>query len=207
MMSNLELDHIFVFCGPQLNEAQIASENGFRLSSGNQHPEQGTSNRCIFFNDDYLELIYLNSLEEAKINALRLDIRADWTATGASPFGIALRGEISKQDLEKFWDYTPSYMQGKIIKVLNAPASQPLIFVVPNFIKPHERVGMDQSLFLHSNGTRNATAIEIFGPNYSWPLMPINKLKLFNNETPLISIQVDGSLAKELNLGPVTKLN
>ena len=43
---------------------------------------------------------------EAQGNPLRLDRRAEWAATGASPFGIGLRGRLTEEQRPAFWLYT-----------------------------------------------------------------------------------------------------
>jgi hypothetical protein len=52
--------------------------------------------------EQYFELLWVTDAEEARANPLRLDRRAEWAATGASPIGLAFRGEI---DSEEFWLY------------------------------------------------------------------------------------------------------
>ena len=87
-MSNLTLDHLFCFCEPQLSkETKNTTQAGFTLHPGNPHLGQGTANRAIIFKENYLEFIFMESPGDAKKNPLRLDKRADWSNTGASPFG------------------------------------------------------------------------------------------------------------------------
>ena len=90
-MSNFTLDHLFCFCEPELfRETENATRAGFTLNPGNRHPGQGTANRAIIFKENYLEFIFMDLPGDAKKNPLRLDKRADWSNTGASPFGICL---------------------------------------------------------------------------------------------------------------------
>ncbi|WP_413582382.1 VOC family protein [Bdellovibrio sp. HCB288] len=125
-MSNFTLDHIFCFCESQLSgEAEKATNVGFTLYPGNRHPGQGTANRAIMFEDNYLEFIFLESVNDAQKNPLRLDKRADWRNTGASPFGICLRGAIAEADSYQFWAYHPPYWQGGVIFVHKSNESSP----------------------------------------------------------------------------------
>ncbi|MGE5084702.1 MAG: hypothetical protein ACM3MG_00270 [Bacillota bacterium] len=55
-----------------------------------RHLGQGTANRAIIFKENYLEFIFMDLLGDAKKNPLRLDKRAEWNNTCASPFGICL---------------------------------------------------------------------------------------------------------------------
>jgi hypothetical protein len=54
---------------------------------------------------NYLELLHVGDHLEAARNRLRLDRRANWRTTGASPFGIGLRGQIPAQCSTDFWLY------------------------------------------------------------------------------------------------------
>jgi len=104
----LELDHIFVFC----NADQIATDldrRGLDVTNGRRHPGQGTANRSVMFSQWYLELIYLSHREEAETNQLRLDRRADWSETGACPFGIGLRTNYPPNQIDQFFRYDPPY--------------------------------------------------------------------------------------------------
>jgi hypothetical protein len=47
----------------------------------------------------------VDDLDEAARNRLRLDRRADWRVTGASPIGIGLRGPLRLDSREEFWLY------------------------------------------------------------------------------------------------------
>lgn len=88
----LTLDHVFVCVDPELAEAKRLMAMGLTCEFERQHPGQGTCNKLVLFADHYLELLYLADRREAEHNLVRLDRRVDWRHTGASPFGIALRG-------------------------------------------------------------------------------------------------------------------
>ena len=53
----------------------------------------------------FFELLWLTDAAEASANPLRLDRRADWASTGASPFGVAFRGHIEPKRRDDFWLY------------------------------------------------------------------------------------------------------
>jgi hypothetical protein len=42
---------------------------------------------------------------EARSSTLRLDRRARWSATGASPFGVGFRGVLAQTEQDDFWLY------------------------------------------------------------------------------------------------------
>ena len=97
------------------------------------HSGQGTCNRCVCLSDCYIELLWLSSRADAENNPVRLDRRADWRITGASPFGFGLMGRLSDDLRQEFWPYCPPYAPNQTIwihKTNEIEPSRPLIFVV-----------------------------------------------------------------------------
>jgi hypothetical protein len=88
----LQLDHLFVCVEPEPAEAETLRKLGFTVEFRREHPGQGTRNQLLLFAEHYLELLWLADRAEAEGNMVRLDRRVDWRKTGASPFGIAMRG-------------------------------------------------------------------------------------------------------------------
>jgi hypothetical protein len=131
---NIEIDHIFCFVDPEIKELEILEKKGFKANISRVHTDQGTANRCVFFKKNYLELIYLTSIEEAKANPLKLHIRALWQETGACPFGIGLRGHMSKEERKLFREYKPEYQPKDEILIYKESMKNPyypLFFIVP----------------------------------------------------------------------------
>ena len=93
----LALDHVFAFVAEGFPDEPLLDAAGYRVAFGRDHEGQGTANRLLLFAENYLELIWLARPDEAAANLLRLDRRADWRASGASPFGIGLRGPIAPE--------------------------------------------------------------------------------------------------------------
>jgi hypothetical protein len=143
--STLEVDHVFCFVRAEDDNgvgsfhadeiswrARLAA-GGFVLDAGIRHDGQGTQNQRQAFAGQYLELLWLYSHDEAAQNALRLDRRADWRTTGASPFGIGLRGRVPTELAGEFWLYRPAYAPDARIWIHesneNAPEC-PFVFVM-----------------------------------------------------------------------------
>jgi hypothetical protein len=122
---NLEIDHIFCFVDPEVKELEKLVKSGFKANISRIHQGQGKANRCVFFKKNYLELIYLTSIEEARTNPLKLDIRALWQETGACPFGIGLRGCVSKKEREMFLEYKPEYLTKGEFLIYNESMKKP----------------------------------------------------------------------------------
>ena len=91
-----EIDHVFLFVQPDGPEIGALRRLGLTETYRRAHPGQGTANVCFAFDNLFLELLWLTSETEARSPAIartRLWDRSRWSASGTSPFGIALRGE------------------------------------------------------------------------------------------------------------------
>lgn len=153
---SLELDHLFCFCDSSLSEIELLSSAGFSIAPYRSHKGQGTANRRILFEENYIELIYLESLADAIQNPLALDKRANWETTEACPFGIALRGSVPEKYQDYFWEYLPDYLESKnpilISKFSTENLSAPLVFIMPEGMhgyKPSSWPNFDPNLLSH----------------------------------------------------------
>jgi len=127
----LEIDHLFAFVDAEGDWASRATAAGWVLDDGIAHEGQGTRNRRLWLPEQYLELVWVESRDEAAANPLRLDRRAEWRVTGACPIGIGLHGELDDATRSQFWPYRPAYAHGGTIWIHHsnedAPA-QPFVF-------------------------------------------------------------------------------
>jgi Glyoxalase-like domain len=102
---SLLFDHVLCIVDDLDSAAIRITEAGWELDRGSVHAGQGTHNRRLAGPTHYLELLHVDDHIEAARNRLRLDRRANWRTTGASPFGIGLRGQIPAQCSTDFWLY------------------------------------------------------------------------------------------------------
>ncbi len=204
-MSNFILDHIFCFCEPALaDEIKNTDNAGFKLNSGNRHSGQGTANRSIMFEENYLEFIFLESLNDAIKNPLKLPQRANWHKTGASPFGICLRGAISQDECDQFWEYHPPYWSSGVIfihKSNEESPDQPFVFIIPSSARPVDRPNVNPSQLSHKTSSTAILKVEIAGPNYKWPnISGSQQINLTKADSPHMRVTVDGKLPYEIVL-------
>jgi hypothetical protein len=61
----MEIDHIFICAQPGAPEAEALVRFGLVEGSGNTHPGQGTANRRFFFDNAFIELLWLVNAAEA----------------------------------------------------------------------------------------------------------------------------------------------
>ncbi len=133
----LELDHVFVCVPNELEVTDILVEFGLNLSARRIHKGQGTANRCVYFNNAYLELLLHNDekdLQSQSVQPVSLWERMHWRKTGASPFGVAFRFvKDTKQDIPlETWSYhAPFLPDGAIIPIVTPFNSiqEPLVFL------------------------------------------------------------------------------
>ena len=110
MYENLEVDHIFRIVEDDTDAINQISSLGFSASEIREHTEQGTSSRFIFFEKNYLELIYLRSREESENNFVKFHQRVDnFRNKSGSPYGIGFRGKLSEIEKNDFELYQPKY--------------------------------------------------------------------------------------------------
>lgn len=129
------LDHVFVFCRPGAPEAARLEAAGLRAGRERQHEGQGTANKCFFFANAMLELIWIEDEAEARselVRPLGLWERANWRQTGASPFGFCLRLRPGVEMPVPTWDYRPPYLpEGAAIQIVrDQQLQQPLVFAI-----------------------------------------------------------------------------
>jgi Glyoxalase-like domain len=101
----LELDHVFCIVSDPAQAARRLEDDGWVLDAGQAHRGQGTRNRRLAWPEQFFELLWVTDAAEARANPLRLDRRADWATTGASPVGLAFRGQIDPAHGDEFWLY------------------------------------------------------------------------------------------------------
>jgi hypothetical protein len=101
----LELDHVFCMVADPGPAVRRLEGDGWVLDAGQAHRGQGTRNRRLVWAEQFFELVWVTDVGEARSNPLRLDRRAGWATTGASPLGLGFRGQISPAESDQFWLY------------------------------------------------------------------------------------------------------
>lgn len=131
-----ELDHVWIASSPGAPEADALVDAGLVEGSANTHPGQGTANRRFFFDNAYLEWLFLVDEREAASvarTALLQRLRRDG---GTCPFGICLRPTAAVTERAPFpsWEYAPRYLPAGMsipIAFASEDPCNPMLFVVP----------------------------------------------------------------------------
>jgi hypothetical protein len=74
--------------------------------------------------------LWVTDAAEARANPLRLDRRADWTTTGASPVGLAFRGRLDPAQRDEFWLYDALGLDIWIHRDNERSPQRPLVLVL-----------------------------------------------------------------------------
>lgn len=168
----LEVDHIFVHIKGAAS-ASILQELGLNCSNHLvRRVEQGTASKIIFFENAYLELIWIEDERAAKKQAVRTGIntlaRVHWQHTGASPFGIGLRGKADTVELipQPYWaEWMRSDMFISFAADNLASVEEPICFVIPDFIALTTWLDRcceaHQQLISHPLGVRKLTGVKV----------------------------------------------
>lgn len=167
------LDHFVLICDPGAPQADALTELGLVEGSGNVHDGQGTANRRFFFNNAYLELLWVDDLSESRQDlAFRTRLWERWLRRheGACPFGIALRPD-DPADAEEpppfpTWAYHAPYLpaQVSIGIALATPLTEPE-FLYMNFATSPQSKAREP--LEHPLGVREITHVRIASPAQS----------------------------------------
>lgn len=175
----------------------LLREAGFLEGPAHDHPGQGTASRGIFFENAYLELIWLTDATTAAgpaVSRTGLAQRTD-PRQQASPFGFGLRSTLDPVTQPPFptWEYSPPYLppgSSFPMAVSSEKLDEPLIFVLPWARSPSWEVPD------HPNGARRVTAVT-FGPRVSKPsgvltsFLELGLVDCADGDAPLLQVELD----------------
>ena len=165
----MDIDHIFIFTD---DNGKIADELvlfGLTEGSGRIHVGQGTTNRKFYFDNFFLEILWVHNEAEIKSDLIKptgLWQRADTNPTNFSPFGLCIvNTDETKSLFKNSFKYQPAYFPiGLKIDILTneEKPNLPWTFRLPfkeqkkNETEPTE----------HKHGLRNLTNVEFGIKNY-----------------------------------------
>ncbi|WP_298611455.1 hypothetical protein [uncultured Thiothrix sp.] len=167
----LELDHIFIATTANAPEAELLKDFGLTEGTANQHLGQGTANRRFFFQNVFIELLYLTDEQAVQSEIVRgthLYERLTQQDLSISPFGICLRPQqgIQYQAMFSCWDYQPPYLPAhlSIPMASDNPLTEPLWFVLPFGIAPVLAPTDKRQPLQHPKGFQQLTKLRITQP-------------------------------------------
>ena len=118
-----KINHIFIFCDNHDEVAQEFIDFGFIEGSSRVHENQGTRNRKFYFDNFFLEIIWVHNVDEVTnriTSPTKLYERSKYSKNGNSPFGLCLN--YAEEDNTLFTNtiiYKPTYLpKNMLIEVL-----------------------------------------------------------------------------------------
>ncbi|HEY2943875.1 MAG TPA: VOC family protein [Vicinamibacteria bacterium] len=108
-----ELDHVFVCTDVGAPEADALARLGLAEGAPNTHPGQGTACRRFFFDNAYIELVWVSDADEARGElAAPARLWERWSGRGhtACPFALIFRGDDGAPPPFDTWPYRPPYL-------------------------------------------------------------------------------------------------
>jgi hypothetical protein len=165
----VELDHFSICTILGAPEAERLIEFGLSEGSPNHHPGQGTANRRFFFQNAFLELLWVEDAAEVQSERVRrTGLWERWSRRGrdASPFGIGFRPVPGMESAIPFsaWEYRPPYLPDPLAIHMASNServAEPLLFLLafgrrPNPADPARRQPRD-----HAAGLRAITRLQV----------------------------------------------
>jgi len=176
----LGLDHAIVYARPGAPEQAALKSAGFTVAPTiNRDDGQGTSSVTVEFLNGFLELIYpdpgVRVAPGMEAVAQKFRDRADWRATGVSPFALQMHRNASAPAVLPFptFKVRADWMQpGESIEILTpreAPKALGLL-VPPRATDVAANLGLAAdpvkgAMFRHASGARRITGVEIVAPS------------------------------------------
>ena len=222
----VELDHVFVVVQPGA-AAEIAALESAGLTVGSRvakHPGQGTASRAVFFENAYLELIWVdNSVAIDKQHASAAQWFHDaaaWQKSGHSPFGLGLRrlpGDTAALPVPVERESAEWLEPGTAYELLRQPGDSlaadffvvPASRSVPNWIASVKE--RSPQLLQHPDGGHKITCVRVHGPVEQHPiafrvLLP-KPVEMVRAAKPLLELELDnGVRGQRVDLRPVLPL-
>jgi hypothetical protein len=197
----LELDHVYVVVTPRAaSETRALELAGLVVDSEvTRHEGEGTASIAAFFDNAYLELLWVDSAVPVD-SAHRLELAdyvraAGWHASGASPFGIGLHfvsGTPADLRIPTRSDPAPHLGPDAFYLLLRQPEEPlaPDLFVMPAGMAATSWLSRYRSrrpdLFTHPMGAHRITRIVVHG-------QPANRPRAADLDLRPISFEPAGS--------------
>lgn len=209
----VELDHVYIVVSPgaAAEIAALRSAGLNVLSEPKKHEGQGTASVAAFFENAYLELIWVDST--VAVTSEHADTHrwfraaADWRRTGQSPFGFGLHrlaGDTSALPVPVRLEAAPWIEPGAAYELLQQPADSlaadffvvPARAAVPSWM-PRVRERAPEDL-RHPGGGHEITLVRLHGRSEHQPAaLPVlrpGRIQFERASEPLLEIFLDGGV-------------
>ena len=159
----MEIDHIFIFSNNRGKEANELIEFGLTEGSSRLHSGQGTTNRKFYFDNFFLEILWVLNEDEIQSELTaktKLWERSQFDKNGKSRFGLCLVNSESTDSLFEISEvYEPNYFpKGMSIEIITNEENPNLPWT---FRLPYRGVKKENNEpIVHLNGIKSLTKVE-----------------------------------------------
>ncbi|WP_299251729.1 VOC family protein [uncultured Aquimarina sp.] len=211
----MEIDHIFVFSNTLGKEADKLVSFGLTEGSSRFHPGQGTMNRKFYFENFFLEILWVINKKEIQselTSQTKLWERSQFKKNGYSPFGLCL---VNSKSTDKLFEiskvYQPNYFpKGMSIDIITNEhySKLPWTFRLPY----RDKKKTNSKPIEHSNGIRLLTRTEFEMPmdnscsEFKTFFQSVNDIDFKNRNRTHLTLEFDNKIQgkskefSELNL-------
>ncbi|NJR16422.1 MAG: hypothetical protein HC785_12405 [Calothrix sp. CSU_2_0] len=217
--SLLEVDNIFI-CVERMPKPEFFQKAGLNIAdTPMQQKERGTASQIIFFENFYVEFIWIEDEVAAEIYAVRTGIdfvgRCNWRQTGVSPFGIALRQKpdatnSANEDEDDIWQKQPqaseillSFSSDNLVA-----QNEPLCFMIPDAIALPTLLknfpNFQAEMASHELGVKRMTGIEVTATLTNPLTQPLamlvesGEVQIEQGHFPAIQLTFDNHVQREI---------
>ena len=197
----MEVDHLFIFSDQQGSEADELLRWGLTEGSSRRHPGQGTRNRKFYFENFFLEILWVVDQEEIDREpaaSTGLGDRARFVTNGSSRFGLCLLNTEATDALFRHSEpYQPEYFPvGMSVDILPHHDNPllPWTFRLP--YRGEKKPTLEPTH--HSSGVRRLTKA-VFGVpgvrqdhDFVRGFAPPTTVAFENSERPVLLLEFDG---------------
>ncbi|MFV2061248.1 MAG: hypothetical protein ACC653_11245, partial [Gammaproteobacteria bacterium] len=201
-------------------EAELLIDFGLTEGPNRVHKGQGTQNRCFFFNNTMLELLWVYDESDAQNDSTTpttLWPRWSQRKSDVCSFGLCVRAVDKTKNEAPFnsWKYQPDlFPEGMFVKIADSVNNlkEPLIFYSPMGHRPDSGNYANEKMRQHKINFKELTSISLGQPqeNYSdafEALINHNIIKLNPNLNSKIELQFDKGVKKmEKDFSPMLPL-
>jgi hypothetical protein len=199
----VELDHLFICTSAGAPEGARLIEFGFSEGAPNEHPGQGTANRRFFFQNSFLELLWVADPAEAQAAgpARRLRLWERWSqrTPGASPFGVCTRPTDGAIEIPfPTWEYRPDYLPDPLaihVGENSEQTAEPLLFHIAFGRRSDPGPQSRQQPREHATGCQAITRVQLSGPHAR---APSETLRTLGDQCPWFSVVLSDEHLMEL---------
>ena len=220
----LEIDHIFVCTTKDAESISVLQELGLHCSNqAVQHFKQGTASKIIFFENTYLELIWIEDKHLVEQQSVHTGVhtlsRLHGQHTRASPFGVGLRRKFNHGNLRShsnlYWsEWMRSQMSISFAAENLVNQEEPFCFMIPDSIALtawlEPSLTAHQKLISHPLGVKKLTSVKITinSDKHLTDAMSLlsthSAVAIERGESPLLELTFDeGIREKNLDARPI----